>query len=233
MQTRTTARVVGTLFVIATAAGVLSVALLASSETISAPHDLAKIHYQVATGSLMVLVMAAAIAMIPPMLFPVLKEYNEALALGYVVARGIEVVLLLPAAIGPLLLLSMASPQSEGAPNPDGFHYVRALSQTYDTWGYAASVVFFCLGVLLLNYLLYRSRLVPRLISGWALAAVLAYLASGVLVMFGLLTTSSTLNTLLILPLAVNEMVLALWLLVKGFKPATAPPALQGVGKAT
>ncbi|MFD1933225.1 DUF4386 domain-containing protein [Nonomuraea mangrovi] len=222
MQTRTTARVVGTLFVIATAAGVLSVALLGPSDHISAPHEFAKIHHQVAAGALMVLVMAAAIAMIPPILYPVLKEHNEALALGYVVARGIEAVLVLPAAIGPLLLLSMASPQPQGAPNdPERFDYVRELAQTYDTWGYSASVVFFCLSVLLLNYLLYRSRVVPRLISGWALAAVPPYLAGGLLVMFGLLTTSSAVNTLLILPLAVNEMVLALWLLVKGIKPAT------------
>ncbi|TMR22382.1 hypothetical protein ETD86_11835 [Nonomuraea turkmeniaca] len=59
MQKRTTARVVGMLFVIATAAGVLSVALLGPSDHISAPHDLAKIHHQVAAGALMVLVMAA------------------------------------------------------------------------------------------------------------------------------------------------------------------------------
>ncbi|WP_170223025.1 DUF4386 domain-containing protein [Nonomuraea turkmeniaca] len=161
------------------------------------------------------------------MLFPVLKEHNEALALGYVVARSIEVVLLLPAAIGPLLLLSMASPQS--AHDPERFSSVRALSQAYDTWGYSTSVVFFCLGVLLLNYLLYRSRAVSRLISGWALAAVLPYLADGVLVMFGLLATSSTFHTLLILPLAMNEMALALWLLVKGFRPATVPPARESI----
>jgi Domain of unknown function (DUF4386) len=79
--------------------------------------------------------------------------------------------------------------------------------------------VFFCLSVLILNYLLYQSRLVPRLISGWALAAVAPYLIDGLLVMFGLLNTSSLLHTVLIVPLALNEMVLALWLLTKGFRP--------------
>ena len=53
--------------------------------------------------------MAAAIAMIPPMIFPVLKEHGEGVALGYVVARSVEVVLLLPAAIGPLVLLAVTS----------------------------------------------------------------------------------------------------------------------------
>jgi hypothetical protein len=231
MQTRTTARVAGLLFVIATAAGILSVALLGPADAISAPADLAKIQNQVAAGALMVLVMAAAIAMIPPTLFPVLKEHNEGLALGYVVARAIEVVVLLPAAIGPLLLLSMASPQSAAgaAYDPGLFNSVRVLSQTYDTWGYFVSVVFFCLSVLLLNYLLFRSRLVPRLISGWALLALLPYLADGVAVLFGLLTISSALHTLLIVPLALNEMALALWLLVKGFRPPSTSPVREPI----
>jgi hypothetical protein len=214
MQTRTSARVVGLLFIIATAAGILSVTLK-PSDLISAT-DLAKIHPQVATGALMVLVMAAAIAMIPPVLYPILKGHNEAFALGYVVARTIEVVLLLPAALGPLLLLSIT--------DPGLFNGVRELSQTYETWGGPASVVFFCLSVVLLNYLLFRTRLVPRLISGWALLAVLPYLADGILIMFGRLGTSSALHNLLDLPLALNEMVLAVWLLAKGFKVQPTGP---------
>ena len=76
---------------------------------------------------------------------------------------------------------------------------------------------------MLLNYLLYRLRLVPRLISAWALVAVAPYLVAGILIMFGALATSSPLHTSLIVPLAVNELALALWLLVKGFHPGSAP----------
>jgi Domain of unknown function (DUF4386) len=93
-----------------------------------------------------------------------------------------------------------------------------AASTAWDS----TSAVFFCLSVLILNYLLYRSRLVPRLISGWALAAVAPYLIDGLLVIFGLLSTSSPLHTVLIVPLALNEMVLALWLLTKGFRPQSS-----------
>ncbi len=59
----------------------------------------------------MVIVMAAAIVLIPAIMFPVLKEHNEAFALGYVVTRTVEVVLLLPAAVGPLPLLAASPPQ--------------------------------------------------------------------------------------------------------------------------
>jgi hypothetical protein len=173
----------------------------------------------------MVLVMAGAIALIPPTLFPVLKEHGEAPALGYVAARIVEIVLLLPAAIGPLILVAMGTTQSQaGTPNNAAqLDTVRVLSQTYEVWGQASSSFFFCLGALLLNYLLYRSRLVPRWIAGWALIAVVPYLADACLVMFGVLNPSSAVHTILLSPLALNEMVLAGWLLTKGFRaPSSA-----------
>ncbi|WP_157254469.1 DUF4386 domain-containing protein [Nonomuraea typhae] len=183
MRKQTLARVTGTLFLTATAAGVLSTVVRGPG------------------GGIMALIMAVAIAMIAPTLFPILKEYGEAPALGYVVTRTLEVVLLLPAAIGPL----------SGGAVPG-----------YAVWGHS-SVVFFCLSVVLLNVLLYRSRFVPRWISGWALAAVAPYLAGGLLVVFGVVSPDSPVYVVLFLPLAVNEMVLAVRLLVKGSGDGAGP----------
>lgn len=226
MQRRTTARVVGLLFIIATVAGVLSVILLQPQGAADALASASAHKNRITLGAVMVLLMIAAIAMIPPMIFPVLKQHNEGLALGYVVARTLEVVVLLPAAVSPLLLLTVSSEYAEtGAADAPHFQLVRTLLLTYDGWGHPVGSVFFCLGVTLLNYLLYRWRLVPRLISAWALVAVTPYLADGILVLFGHIAISSTEHMLLILPLALNEMVLALWLLAKGFAtPATPVP---------
>jgi hypothetical protein len=132
----------------------------------------------------MVLVMTVAIAMIPATLFPVLKQHGEAPALGCVVARIIEVVLLLPAAIGPLMMVAISTTPSDAVTHLDT---VRILTRTYDRWGHPSSLVFFCLSAVLLNYLLYRSRLVPRWIACWALVAVAPYLADAFVVMFGLI----------------------------------------------
>lgn len=181
----------------------------------------------------MALVMTVAIALIPPTLFPVLKNHGEAPALGYVVARILETVLLLPAAVGPLILVALATAQpAAGTPdNASHLATVQALTQTYEIWGHASSAVFFCLSVLLLNYLLYRSRLVPRWISTWALIAVAPYLADSFLVMFNLLAPSSTIYSVLFFPLALNEMVLAIWLLAKGFR--TPSPTTHTVDTVT
>ena len=216
MRRRTTARVAGSLFLTATASGVLSAVLLGPLDNWHSPESIAESAHRISAGALMVLVMIGAIAMIPPTLFPVLKEHGEAPALGYVVARIAEVVLLLPAAIGPLMMVAISD-----AGTPDNTAYLdtaRILTQTYELWGNPGSMLFFCLGALLLNYLLYRSRLVPRWIAGWALIAVVPYLADACLVMFGVLNPSSAVHTILFAPLALNEMVLAGWLLTKGFR---------------
>src|SRR4029450_8393344 len=113
MHRQTTARVAGFLFLTAAAAGVLSVVLLGPLDTLHSPQSIAERAHRISAGALMVLVMTLAIAMIPPALFPVLKEPGEALALGYVAARIVEVVLLLPAAIGPLMLVATSTSQSD------------------------------------------------------------------------------------------------------------------------
>ena len=174
--------------------------------------------------------MAAAIAMIAPTIFPVLKEHGEGAALGYVVVqvpRGRAA-----AARRHRPARPAGGEHRRGAGTPDDathFGTVQVLTQTYDTWGHPVSAVFFCLSVVLLNALLYRSRLVPRLISVWALAAVLPYLADGFMVMFGVVTLSSPVHTAMIAPLALNELVLAIWLLTRGFRPVprTAPSDLD------
>jgi hypothetical protein len=66
-------------------------------------------------------------------------------------------------------------------------------------------------------YVLYRSKLVPRWLSGWGLLAAIPYFVSGVLGLFALVIPMSSIQMILVLPLAVQEMVLAVWLIVKGF----------------
>jgi hypothetical protein len=71
-------------------------------------------------------------------------------------------------------------------------------------------------------YVLYRTRLVPRWLSGWGLAGAALGLVAAVYCAyiqdFGL----STVNTVLNIPIALQEMVLAVWLLAKGFTPSRA-----------
>jgi hypothetical protein len=82
--------------------------------------------------------------------------------------------------------------------------------------------IVFSLGALMLYSLLYGARLIPRWISLWGIIAAVLYLASGLAAIFGL-----DLGILQLLML-VQEMVMAVWLIVKGFNaPAIAPGAAK------
>jgi len=90
-------------------------------------------------------------------------------------------------------------------------------------------MIVFCLGGLIFYYVLFQSRLVPQWLSGWGFIALLMSLATGLLVMFGFFGPTSMISDLLQFPIFLQEMVLALWLIVKGFNlSAIAPdPARQ------
>ena len=80
----------------------------------------------------------------------------------------------------------------------------------------------FALTAAILNYSLYRTRLVPRFISIWGLVGMPLMLASGLLGLFGRDPFSTT-SVVLAAPLAINEMALVIWLIIKGYNaPATA-----------
>ena len=91
------------------------------------------------------------------------------------------------------------------------------------------AVLAFGLGALMYYWVFYRSRLVPRWLSAWGLVAVASLMVSGVLVMFGVIEPMSTTQVVLALPIFLQEMVLAVWLIAKGFNPsAISPEAAAG-----
>jgi hypothetical protein len=81
---------------------------------------------------------------------------------------------------------------------------LQTLLLTYDDWGVPISATVFCVGALILYYLLYQSNLVPRLISAWGLVGAALYLADSALVMFGVLAPSSALQVALTVPIGVR-----------------------------
>jgi hypothetical protein len=89
----------------------------------------------------------------------------------------------------------------------------------------AVLTLVFCLGAGLFYVLLYRSRIVPRWIASWGLLAIPLYAAGGLLAVYGVSDSDSTTASLLDLPMAVQEMVLAVWMLTRGFRPASARTA--------
>ena len=218
-----TARIVGVLFIIATVAGVLSAPVLLQP-ILTAPDYLVKFsenENKVIIGAILDLIGAGAFVGVAVVIFPIFKKHNESIALGYVVARSFEAV---PFVVANTFLLSLLALGQEyvqaGAPDASYFQTLgTSLLAAYDWTQLLGPRVFASLAGLPFYYLLYQSKLLPRWISVWGLIGAPLYLASGLLGMFGL-DPFSTILTLLFLPYALNEMFLAVWLVVKGFNPS-------------
>jgi hypothetical protein len=234
---RKTAVIVGALYIIGTVAGVLS--MLVMGGRLDGPDYLTALAADanpVKVGALLVLVMGLALAMVPVMMFPILKRQNEALALGYLVFRGaLETALYIAGALSWLFLIIVAH-QSSGSLDSSGSQ-VSTLGDLLIKAGdpiTAVRDIVFSLGALAFYYLLYTARLIPRWLSGWGIVGTIGYLAAGVLAVF------STELVVLLLPLALQEMVMAVWLIAKGFNtnaiailsPAKGGPSLGTLLKA-
>ena len=210
----------GVLYIIGTVAGIFS--LIYGGSVLDMPDYLAQVSAdpnQVVIGSLFILTMGLALAMVPVVLFPVLKKFNEVLAVGYVIFRGaLETCAYFILAIGwiSITLISQAYVTADTS-------YFQSLGdlvlKTHDQIGNIMTIVFI-LGALMFYSALYQSKLVPRWLSGWGLLTAIPYLASGVLGMFALVNQMSSTYMFMVIPLALQEMVLAIWLIVKGFNPS-------------
>ena len=154
--------------------------------------------------------------MVPVVFWPVGKLYNETLAMGYVVFRvAFEGVVYCVGAFGWLLLIPLST-QPDAAPLAG---FVRTANPVI--WE-QVGVIPFALGALMFSGLLYQSRLVPRWLSAWGLVGAMLYVVPALSSMFGL-----SLGVLMV-PLAVQEMVMAVWLITKGFTPSAIAAAAAG-----
>ncbi len=212
----------GVLFVIADIAGFLTFAFWG---VLNNPDYLIKVaenRNQVVIGALLVVIMELACSGIAVWLYPALKKYNEALALWAVGLRIMESVLGIVSAIGLLALVPLSQQFIEaGAPDASYFQTLGTLIQTMHGWTTDVFMLFaWGLGALLYNYIFFRTKLIPRWLSGWAIAAIPVHLASCLLFIFAVIGTSSPIQIILLVPSALQELTLAIWLIIKGFNPS-------------
>jgi hypothetical protein len=217
---------VGVLFIACSAASILSIVPLGSM--LDTPVDLAKLaanDNRVVLTALIEFVWAATAAGIAIGLYPVLRRHNRALALGAAAGRVVEGVLLLVATLSLLVLLSLSQEAvAAGSAGSTSAAASANLLLAVRDWvhGFVMSLAF-ALGALMYYYLLYRARLIPRWLSGWGLVAIGLSVAATVYAGFTQEFGFTTVNNVLNIPIGLQEMVLAVWLIVKGFNPSTVP----------
>lgn len=219
MTDRNAARMVGALFIMATVPFSLSVGIL--EPIIGGPDVLSRAfasEARVRVGILLELINHIAVVGIAVVIYPVLKRFNERLAIGYVVARSIEAVLF---TIGTMQLLALLIVSRElvtsSIPGSTDFQtWAAVLVAGHDLNNAELPFIAFGLGALMLNFVLHRARLVPRWVSVCGLLAAASILTARIALLLGVDLSPGTV-TMMDAPIFVQEMVFAILLIVRGF----------------
>jgi hypothetical protein len=217
---RKTAIIAGILFITATAASLLGTGFTGS--ILDAPDYLIKIvanQNQFIIGVLLKIIAASTSAGIAIVMYPVMKGSNAGLALGSVVFRALEAVFYIVGVVSLLSLLTLGQQfATAGAADRTSLQAIGNLLVSVRAHAALVGVFAFCLGAFMYYYLFFQSRLIPRWLSGFGIVAIILMMAACVLALFsGNLITS---YIPLAAPIGLQEMVFAVWLIVRGFNPS-------------
>ena len=218
---RRTAIVVAVLFLIALVFDIVATSIY--RPILNAQDYLVTVYPQrtfVTIGILLDFVCAPAMIMIPILLLPLFRTFNMTLAYGYVVFRAFEGILFtVILALSHSLIVISREYASSGV--SDSVHFSAAGSSIHAAIesGTILYILVYGVGALMFYYLLYRSRLIPGWLSGWGFLAVVLLLVGDILYMFDVFGAVPLMQamTYFALPIGLQEAVMAVWFLVRGF----------------
>lgn len=214
----------GVLFIAATAASLVGSAVEPVLTRTDYLTQISQNANSVSAGGLLELIAAGTSVAIAIALFPVLKRWNASMALGAVVFRTVEAVMYTVGAVSLLTLLTVgrlfarAATADRASVQAIGDVLVGVRQESV-----LAGVFAFAVGALMYYAIFYRSQLVPRWLSGWGIVGVILMLVACLSALFTRNPVTS--YVILILPIAVQEMALAVWLIAKGFNPSAVTPS--------
>ena len=205
---RRAATLIGVLYIIGTAAGVAGAMIMPSSA--AGTDTLAQIaaHRDAAiAGALLILTMGFSLSALAAVFYPIGRRFSEALSMGYVIFRGaLEGMIYVISALIWLVLIALSSQPSLATASIAG-----VLQTSQDViWNQLVSLPF-GIGALMFYWLLYRANLVPRWILVWGFVSAPLFMAANLVHIFG-----GNIDVVMA-SLFLQEMVLAVWLIAKGF----------------
>ena len=209
--------IAGILYIAGTVSGVLSIA-----PAVDAPDYLINASAnanQVLLGALFQFIMTIAYAGFAITLYPILRKHMESLAIGFLSFKIIAAVLNIIGFISLLLLLSLSQEfVKAGTPSSSYFQTLGDLLRSgRDFANHVAMILAASVAGLMFYLLLYQTKLIPRWLALWGLLGTLFTVFASLLIMFDIIDIITTAYIALNLPLILLEMVLAIWLIAKGF----------------
>ena len=186
-------------------------------------------HTAVLVGGFLEVIVALAGIGTAVTLYPVVKRQNEGVALGFVTARLLEAAMIFTGVVSLLSLVTLrhdlggAAGANAAALVTTGASHVAVYNWTF----LLGQTLMPCINALLLGSLMYRSRLVPRIIPVLGLIGAPLLIIAVIATLFGGIEQGSSWAALTALPVAAWEFSLGVWLVVKGFRPSPITAAMD------
>ncbi|WP_088067482.1 DUF4386 domain-containing protein [Gottfriedia luciferensis] len=214
------AKIVGVLFILAAVTAIIGLKLY--EPILKGPNYLvigSEHANQVTLGALMELFLVVSAIGTATTMFPILRKYNETIALWHVCFRFLEAIIITVGIISVLSLLTLSHEfVASGAPDIVSFQASGTLLKAVHDWTFMLGPLFMLgINTMMYSYIFFKTKLVPRAISILGMSGALLVFICALLVMFGAIDQISVIGGIMALPVAANEMILALWLIIKGF----------------
>ena len=214
------AKIVGVLFILAAVTAIIG--LILYDPILNGPDYLIKgteHANQVILGAIMELILVVSVVGTATTMFPFLRKYNETIALWHVCFRFLEAIIITIGIISVLSLLTLSREYvAAGAPDIASFQASGTLLKAIHDWTFLLGPNFMLgINTMMYSYIFYKSKLVPRFIPILGMTGATLVFICALLVMFGVIQQVSILGCYFGPTIAANEMILAVWLIVKGF----------------
>ncbi|MBM7691709.1 hypothetical protein JOC77_001116 [Peribacillus deserti] len=214
------AKIVGVLFIVAAVTSVMG--LILKRPILIGPDYLingSENANQVVLGVVMELLLVVAAIGTATTMFPILRKYNETIALWHVCFRFLEAIVITVGAISILALLTLSREfVAAGSSDIASFQASGTSLKAIHDWTFLLGPNFMLgLNTMMYSFIFYKTRLVPRFIPILGMTGAALIFICALLVMFGVFPQVSVWGAIFAIPVAANEMILAVWLIVKGF----------------
>ncbi len=169
-------------------------------------------------GSFLILLMGISLTAMTVFLYPIFRKDSKELAAGMLLFRGaLEGAYYFAMTLGFVALFTLGKEYvATGADSAALQSMIKAVYQFMDILGPAGTILFL-IGTTCLDISFYRTRLIPRWLSVWGLIGVVPYMAYALLHFFRLDNGIGLYLQMVLMP---QEMVMGVWLIVKGFNPS-------------
>lgn len=166
-------------------------------------------------GSFLILLMGISLVAMTLFLYPIFKKDSEELAMGMLIFRGaMEGAWYFITTISFLVLFAIGEEYVATGANSIVLQSMASIVHKFQGLLGPVGTILFLIGATCLYVSFYRTQLIPRWLSVWGLVGIIPYMAYALLHLFGI---DSSIGMYLQIPLGIQEMVMAFWLIIKGF----------------